>query len=79
MRRPPLHVRGTLDSAQVGLGRLAWEAGDGGTAVLGAGGGAASCEQQMNVLPQLIFVRRHVGPAVLAAVMFLVLERQQSI
>lgn len=78
VRTPPLHVRGPLDSAQVGLGQLVWVAGDGGTAILGAGGGAGSCEHQMNVSPELIFVRRHVGAAVLAAVVFLVLERQWS-
>lgn len=76
---PPFHIRGPLDSSQVGLGQLVWVAGDGGTAILGAGGGAGSREHQMNVSPELIFVRRHVTPAVLAAVMFLVLERQQSI
>lgn len=53
--------------------------GDGRTAILGAGGADGSCEHQLNVLPELIFVRRHVGPAVLAAVVFLVPERQQSI
>lgn len=45
----------------------------------GSGGGAGGCEHQMNISPELIFVRRYVIPAVLAAVMFLVLERQQSI
>ena len=82
----PLHLYihllcmlGPLDSAQVGLGQLGWVAGDGGAAILGAGGGDGSCQHQMNVSRELIFIRRHVGPAVLAAVVFLVLERQQSI
>jgi len=75
----PLCVRASLDSAQVGLGQLVLVIGDEGTAKLGAGGGAGSCEYQTGVLPELIFVRRCVGPAVLAAVVFLVLERQWSI
>lgn len=79
VRTPPLHIRGPLDSAQVGLGQLVRVAGDGGTVILEAGGGAGSCEHQMNVSPELISVRRHAGPAVLAAVVFLVLQREQSI
>lgn len=62
VRTLPLHVRGLLDSAQVGLSELVWVAGDGGTVILGAGGEARSCEHWMRVLSELIFVRRHVGP-----------------
>lgn len=76
---PLLHIRDPLGSAWVGLDQLVWVAGDGGTAILETGEGAGSCEHQMNVAPEMIFVRRHVGPAVLVAVMFLVLEREQSI
>lgn len=79
VRTLPLHVKSLLDSAQVGLSKLVWVAGDGGTVILGAGGEARSREHWMRVLSELIFVRRHVGPALLAAVVFLVLERQQSI
>lgn len=76
--KPLLQARGHLGSAQVGLSHVVWvHGGDGWTAILGAGDG--SCEQQMNVSPELIIIRRYVGPNVLTAVIFLVLEGQQSI
>lgn len=46
---------------------------------LGAEGGVGLSEHQMNIAPELILVRKCVCPAVLAASLLLVLERQQSI